>query len=176
LVHDGGVEGTKMFGIGGRSFTGAIAQNMGISYEEAEKLKLGLSRGSLKDNEHHRVEEALLPTVKVWLSGVELGLSEFENIDQLPSKILLCGGGTGLPHLKRALETTNWRKDLPFTRDITIAHITPDQVDAVTDKTGKADDYTFITPMGLLNVGLDAVYNGTVNQSLLAKFNRALQV
>ena len=39
VIHEGGVQGTKMFGIGGRSFTRTIAADMDLSYEDAEKLK-----------------------------------------------------------------------------------------------------------------------------------------
>lgn len=46
VVNDGGVEGTKMFGIGGRSFTSTIASDMNIPYDQAEKLKVNI------DNEH----------------------------------------------------------------------------------------------------------------------------
>ena len=42
VVNDGGVEGTRMFGIGGRSFTRTIATELDLSYKDAEKLKLNL--------------------------------------------------------------------------------------------------------------------------------------
>jgi len=176
IVNEGGVEGTKMFGIGGRTFTNAIAQAMDTSYDTAEEIKLELATGKLKDERYQKAKEALTPTVKVWLSGVELALSEFDNIDQLPSKILLCGGGSGLPYIVEALKSQNWRKSLPFARDLNIDHISPDQVAGVKDTTDKLSDYTYITPMGLLNVGLDALYNGTMSQSLISRLNRALQV
>lgn len=176
IVNDGGVEGTKMFGIGGRSFTGAVSNQLGVSFSEAEELKLGLSKDSLEPEQKDKVIAALEPTVKVWLSGVELALSEFENVDQLPSRIMLCGGGAGLPQLVEALMTDEWRAHLPFAKDVKIAHIAPSQVDSVIDRTGKIDDYTYITPMGLLNVGLDTGGgdNG-IKQTLLNKINQTLQ-
>lgn len=175
LVNEGGVEGTKMFGIGGRSFTNAIAQAMDVSYTEAEKLKLELSGGDLHGEKLEEIKKAITPTVRVWLSGVELAMSEFENIDQLPSKILICGGGTGLPQIVQALKTHEWRTHLPFAKDVSVAHIDPAQVDAVEDGTNKIHDFTYITPMGLLNVGLDSLTSGTQTQSLINRFNRALQ-
>lgn len=176
LVNDGGVEGTKMFGIGGRSFTSSVATEFGESFGEAEKLKLALTGGEIEAAKKHRLEQTLARTVKVWLSGVELALSEFENVDQLPSKILLCGGGAGLPPLVEALKTLEWRSELPFTKEVSIAHITPSQVDRVVDKTGKVADYSYITPMGLLNVGLDVLTSGSIKQTLMNKLNRAMQV
>ena len=38
VVNDGGVEGTKMFSIGGRSFTRTISQELNVSLEEAESI------------------------------------------------------------------------------------------------------------------------------------------
>lgn len=177
IVNEGGVEGTKMFGIGGRTFTQAIARSLGVSFTEAEKLKLTFSDGSIDKEKVGPVKDALMPVVKVWLSGVELALSEFEQIDQLPSKILLCGGGTGLPFITKALETTKWRAQLPFARTVQIDHIEPNQVQAVTDTTGKADDFTYITPLGLLKVGLDTLDSGDLGtgERLLRRFNEALQ-
>src|SRR3954468_15451743 len=43
VVNEGGVEGTKMFGIGGRAFTHAVERDMDIDFIKAEALKLGLS-------------------------------------------------------------------------------------------------------------------------------------
>ena len=172
VVSEGGVEGTKMFGIGGRSFTKAIAKKTNVSFAEAEKEKLSLSKDP---RAHKAAHEAIMPTVKVWLSGVELALSEFEDVDQMPSKVLLCGGGTGLVHIKKALETQPWRKNLPFAKDLTIEHITPKQVHRVVDKTGKVEDYSFITPMGLLNQGLDIVSSFETNLGIMDRINRTLR-
>lgn len=37
VVNEGGVQGTKMFGIGGRAFTRSIERDLGTDYEHAEK-------------------------------------------------------------------------------------------------------------------------------------------
>ena len=89
VVNDGGVEGTKMFGIGGRSFTRTIAADLDLSFKDAEKLKLNLNDGNIKPTVKRRVDEAIDKTLEVWLSGVELALSEFDNVDYLPNRILL---------------------------------------------------------------------------------------
>ncbi len=41
VINEGGVQGTKMFGIGGRAFTKGIERDMDVNFEEAEKLKIG---------------------------------------------------------------------------------------------------------------------------------------
>lgn len=176
VVNDGGVEGTKMFGIGGRSFTNQIANEMGLSYKNAEKLKVNLSNDKLKSNIAQQAMDAIENTLDVWVSGVELALSDFENIDYLPSRILLCGGGSSLESLTERLENSDWWKELPFNKKPTVKHIKPEEVSGVVDESGKINDHTFITAMGLLRVGYDT-YSSDENASenFRDKLNRILR-
>lgn len=175
LVNNGGVEGTKMFAIGGRSFTKRIAQVAGVSFEKAEQLKLDYSAGKLQGKQASLVADAVASDVKVWLSGVELSLAEFDKVDHLPTKILLCGGGTGLPEITKVLKGGDWYKALPFTRKPTVSHIDPKDVNRVVDKTGKLTTHADITPMGLANLGLDIINTGGITDSIMAKLTRTLQ-
>ncbi len=158
IINDGGVQGTKMFGIGGRAFTRAIERELGVSFDEAEELKLALGNNKTPSSKTRSVELALKKTLDVWTSGVELALAEFTNLDNLPHKILLCGGGSSLDMLVDKLTESNWYLQLPFTRKPVVQHIKPSQVVGITDKTGDIIDHTFITAMGLLRVGLDTVH------------------
>lgn len=158
VINDGGVQGTKMFGIGGRAFTRAIERELGVSFDEAEELKLALGNNKTPSSKTRSVELALKKTLDVWTSGVELALAEFTNLDNLPHKILLCGGGSSLDMLVDKLTESNWYLQLPFTRKPVVQHIKPSQVVGITDKTGDVIDHTFITAMGLLRVGLDTVH------------------
>ncbi|HEY1085623.1 MAG TPA: cell division FtsA domain-containing protein [Candidatus Saccharimonadales bacterium] len=176
VVNDGGVEGTKMFGIGGRSFTNTLASEMDLSYDAAEKLKIHLEHEKIKPNVKKEAEEAIDKTLEVWLDGVELALSEFESVDHLPNRILLCGGGSSLHQLVEALATRNWYKDLPFTKRPTIHHISPDEVVGITDESGKVTDHTFITAMGLLRVAYDTIISGNDADSVKEKLNRILRI
>lgn len=175
VVNDGGVEGTKMFGIGGRSFTRTIASDMGISFDDAEKLKLNVSTANLKAEVKQTVNASVDKTLDVWLNGVELALSEFDAIDHLPTRVLLCGGGASLQKLVDVLEERDWHKNLPFPRKPSIQLIHPSQVVGITDKTGLVNDHTFITAMGLLRVGYDTIV-GSQDTSLKEKFNRILSI
>ncbi|HUD03194.1 MAG TPA: cell division FtsA domain-containing protein [Patescibacteria group bacterium] len=157
VVNEGGVEGTKMFGIGGRSFTKSVERDLNVDFERAEALKLGLSNGRTPDPRREPVEDALHKTLSVWMSGIELALEEFKRLDHLPHKVLLCGGGASLEMLTNTLAEDDWYTDLPFTRKPEIQLINPNQVVGITDKTGVIDDHTFITAMGLLRVGIDTL-------------------
>ncbi|MBN9397795.1 hypothetical protein BGO18_03595 [Candidatus Saccharibacteria bacterium 47-87] len=176
VVNDGGVEGTKMFGIGGRSFTQTIASDMNLSYKDAEKLKVNIDHEQIKPTVKKEVTESIDKTLEVWVAGVELALSEFDSVDHLPNRILLCGGGSSLKKLVTALESAEWQKELPFTRKPTVQHINPHEVVGVTDTTGDVNDHTFITAMGLLRVGYDTLIGSGEGDSLKDKFNRLLKI
>lgn len=174
LVNNGGVEGTKMFAIGGRAFTKRIAQVANTSFEKAEEMKIAYSSGKLGPKGVKFVEEAVNADIQVWLSGVELSLAEFERVDHLPAKILLCGGGTGLPQIITALKGSEWYKSLPFARKPIVNHISPTEVNRVFDKTGKLTSFADITPMGLANLGLDQSGGESTTDTLVRKLARAV--
>src|SRR5665213_148522 len=71
VVNEGGVEGTKMFGIGGRAFTHAIERELDVPFTKAESIKIGLSEGKVIPAEKKDVEQALAKTLNIWTSGVE---------------------------------------------------------------------------------------------------------
>lgn len=176
VVNDGGVEGTRMFGIGGRSFTRTIATDMDLNYADAEKLKVNIDHSQLKETIEKQVTTSLDKTLEVWIGGVELALSEFDSVDHLPNRILLCGGGSSLKRLVRALEERDWYKELPFTKRPTVQLISPSDVVGIVDKTDSELDHTFITAMGLLRVGYDTVVSMNDSDSIKDKLNRLLRV
>lgn len=178
VVNEGGVEGTKMFGIGGRAFTHAIERELDVDFVKAEALKLGLA--SAHEPKHKaEIEKVLEKTLNVWINGVELALSEFPKLDHLPHRLLLCGGGSSLELLVERLENSEWYKRLPFTRRPAIQHINPDEVVGITDTTGSITDHTYITAMGLLRVGMDTLNSAvaeTTQSTLRSRLNRMLRV
>ena len=175
VVNDGGVEGTKMFGIGGRSFTRTIASDMDLGYKDAEKLKLNIENSSIKPQVKKQLDESVEKTLEVWMSGVELALSEFDSVDHLPHRLLLCGGGASLSRLVDALSKEDWHKELPFTRKLSVHRIKPEDVVGIVDESGKVTDHTFITAMGLLRVGYDTMI-GSGDTSIKDKINKILRI
>lgn len=178
VVNEGGVEGTKMFGIGGRAFTHAIERDLDIDFGKAEALKVGLSDGAMPPAQHETIIKSLDKTLKVWIAGVELALGEFTKLDHLPNRLLLCGGGSSLGLLMEKLEDGDWHKDLAFTKKPDIQHIMPSEVVGITDTTGDVNDHTFITAMGLLRVGMDTLTSGSgsADNSLRGRLNKVLKV
>lgn len=158
VINEGGVQGTQMFGIGGRAFTKSIERELDVSFASAEKLKLAISNNNLTEKYKKGVISAITQTTDVWESGVELALAEFNKLDHLPNTVLLCGGGASLDLVVERLEDGDWYKELPFTKRPKIHYIHPSDVSGIIDSTGEVNDHTFITAMGLLRVGMDTLF------------------
>jgi cell division protein FtsA len=169
VVRNGGLEGTKMFALGGRSFTKRLAREVGINFDEAEDLKIKYSEGKLDKISTARVEKILQDDCDVWLSGVELSLEEFAEADLLPSKILLCGGGSALPGVKKALASSKWTKKLSFSKTPEISFLQPSDVADIIDSTQELDSPQDVTPMGLATLVLDLVNEERVMAGILKR-------
>ena len=175
VVRNGGIEGTKMFALGGRAFTKRLASELGISFEEAEKLKLKYSNRDLGPHLMQKLQGILEEDCKIWLSGVELALGEFVGNDLMPHRFLLCGGGAHLPEIKKVLTKNHWPEDLPFSKQVKVDFIYPKDVINIVDKTEKLTDFQDVTPMGLANLALDLVGEERVLGSILRRVVRMMQ-
>lgn len=175
LVDDGGVEGTKMFSIGGRSFTHQISTQLGLSFEDAEKLKLLNDDPKMKPQVRKKLDSAIERNLEVWISGVELALEEFNQIDTMPGQILLCGGGASLSVIPELLATGDWYKSLPFARRPLVRLIEIDDVAGIVNDTDRQLDHTFVTAMGLLRVGIDTLIGVGNSNGIKAKLARLLK-
>lgn len=175
VVRNGGVEGTKMFALGGRAFTKRIAQELGLSLPEAEELKIKYSLGQLDTQNLARVKEVLAGDTRVWVSGLELALSEFSESDLLPSRILLCGGGSLLPEIKAALSNPLWIENLPFARPPQASFLKPEEVVNVVDETGKLTQPPDVTPMALANLAIDLAGEEGLMSKILRRAVRMMQ-
>ena len=201
VVDNGGVEGTKMFGIGGRSFTHQVATRTGLDYDTAEAVKLQLGGVSLdqltlkhkeetvaeaeKKNEIQqilatperakKINQAISDNIEVWLGGVAVALEDFPLVEALPTRILLCGGGAGLASLQESLATTDWYTDLPFSRR-PLVHLLDDvDIPGIENATTEDLDYSFITAFGLLRVAIDTLSGTDEPAGLRAKLAKLLQ-
>lgn len=179
VLNEGGVEGTKMFGIGGRAFTRAIERDLGVTFAQAEDFKLAYGANHVTASKAVAIKRTVEKTLDVWIGGIELALGEFTISDHLPNQILLCGGGSSLDMLIDRLEQPDWHRELPFTKKPVVKHIQPGEVVDIIDNTGSVTDHTFITAMGLLRVGLDTIQMQNNSQpagSVRERLDRMLQI
>lgn len=176
VVSNGGVVGTKMFALGGRAFTKRISQMLNISFTDAEELKLAYSKGKISTGDKKKtIEQAIEADCKVWISGVELTLSEFKNVDLLPSRILLCGGGSELPQITKILRTKKWAKNIPFSRKPTINFIRPKNISNIIDKTGKLKSVSDVTPMAMASLAIELVGEQGVVDGMLSNVAKTIR-
>ncbi len=155
VVRNGGLEGTKMFALGGRAFTKRLAQEFHLGFDMAEQMKIDYANGRLKGEEAGRIKALFEDDCRVWLGGVELSLLEFAETDLLPPRIFLCGGGSALPGIKQALLSPDWwSQSLPFAKQPQVGFLQPRDITRITDVTGELNNPQDITPIGLANLAL----------------------
>ncbi len=170
VVRNGGLEGTKMFALGGRAFTKRLAQEFQLSFDVAEKMKLDYASGQLKPEEAEQVATLFADDCRIWLGGVELSLIEFAETDLLPSRIFLCGGGSALPGIKQALLTQEWAGTLPFSKPPQVSFLQPKDVVSIVDTTGELNNPQDMTPIGLAHLALlDSIEEEKMLSSILRR-------
>ena len=174
VVDDGGVEGTKMFSIGGRSFTHQIAEALGTDFDTAEDYKLKFDTGELDDRVKAKVETAISRNISVWLTGVEVALEEFESFGSLPRNVMLCGGGASLSSIQETLAMSDWYESLPFSRRPVIHLIDIPELPNFNLKDFEID-HSFATALGLLRVGTDTLAGAPPENKFKAKLAKLLQ-
>jgi len=176
VVRNGVLEGTKMFTIGGRTFTKRLATTLNISYQEAEDIKIAYSMGKLEKNSEKIVRDALNTDSEVWITGVIFSLAEFYNVDVLPSKIFLCGGGAHLPQIKRILDHPEWSSQLAFAKQPSISLLNPKHILRVKDETGLLNNPEDVTPLALAKLGLEYVGEEHLLTRILKNVIRLMQI
>ncbi len=173
VVDDGGVDGTKMFSIGGRSFTRQIAEGIGVDFETAEEYKLNFEE--LEPEIKEKIEKTIARNLNVWISGVEVALEDFNIIEVLPRNILLCGGGAGLSTLQETLALSDWYTELPFSRRPVINIIDITTLPDIEFKSKTELDHSYATALGLLRVGVDTLNGAPDDDGIRAKIARILE-
>lgn len=175
LVRQGGIEGTRMFALGGRAFTKSLADRLDLPFARAEETKVDYAKG-VDVERKKEIGEIIGEDVAVWQAGVELVLEEFARSGMLPGRIYLCGGGARLPQIGAALRDPALSKHLSFARPPQVDAIKVKQVAKVTDATGLLIDEQDITPMALANQALQMTAPESPLDSALRRVLRQMKV
>jgi cell division protein FtsA len=171
LVRQGGIEGTRMFALGGRAFTKSIADRLELPFPRAEALKVDYARGIAGDRAAD-VREIVDDDVAVWAAGVELVMEELSGGDLLPGRVYLCGGGSRLPEIREALADAAFVRRLPFARQPEVTILSPEQIETIRDETRLLEDQQDVTPMGL---AFQAIELGSSSNPLDASLRRVVR-
>jgi cell division protein FtsA len=175
LVRQGGIEGTRMFALGGRAFTKSIADRLDLPFPRAEALKVDYARG-LPVERRDAVASIVSEDVDVWSAGVELVMEELSGGDLLPGRIYLCGGGSRLPEIRAALADERFWKRLPFARPPEVSIMAPDQVESISDATKLLVDQQDVTPLGLAYQAIELQGHEAPLDAALRRVLRAMKV
>jgi len=175
LVRHGGIEGTRMFALGGRAFTKSIADRLDLPFPRAEEIKIDYSRGLAGE---HRLDVArvIADDVAIWSAGVELVLEELAEGDLLPGRVYLCGGGSHLPEIGAILRDDGFWKRLPFSRPPEVVVMDPRQVERIEDGTNLLVDSQDVTPMGLAYQAIELQTNEDPLDVALRRVLRAMKM
>jgi len=171
LVRQGGIEGTRMFALGGRAFTKSIADRLELPFPRAEALKVDYARG-IAGERTNEIRGIVADDVAVWAAGVELVMEELAGGDLLPGRIYLCGGGSRLPEIVDALRADDFARHLPFARPPEVSILSPEQIERIRDETQLLEDQQDVTPMGL---AFQAIELGTSTNVLDASLRRVVR-
>lgn len=155
VVHKGGILGTKMMAFGGKVFSKRLEVEFSLSFERAEKLKLDYSERELSEKRSKEIKQVLEKDASVWVDGVELALSEFEDIDVYPSKILLCGGGALLGEIKKSLVEHPWLQTLRFEKFPDIDFIRPSDLKGIVDEGKLLKNVADVSPAALAYMAVE---------------------
>ncbi len=175
LVRNGGLEGTVMYALGGRAFTKRLASSLNLSFEEAEKLKMKYSFGMLSAEMTEKIDKIFEADCEVWVSGLEIALDSFSNYDLLPPRILLCGGGSGLPGIQKILSKGKWIENMPISSEPKVSFIQPRDVVNIVDQTKQLKSPQMVAPMGLANLVLELTGEEKVLSNVLGKAVKIMQ-
>jgi cell division protein FtsA len=154
LVRQGGIEGTRMFALGGRAFTKSLADRLDLPFGRAEEMKVDFAKG-VKVDRLGEVGEIVAEDIAVWAAGVELVLEEFGKSGLLPGRVYLCGGGARLPQIGAALRDPAFARHLPFARPPQVESIEVKDVAQIEDATGLLVDEQDVPPMALAHQAIE---------------------
>lgn len=176
LVRQGGIEETRMFALGGRTFTRRLAAHKGLSLKEAEKLKIAYGQGAIRGGESDEIHKIFESEVQTWMDSVELLIEELAKGELLPPAVYLVGGGSGLPDLSEKLERFSWTERLPFAHQPIIQTIQPAMVSSIADPNRFLKSAQDITPMALAYQAIDLQNEDSVLERALTQVIHTMHI
>ena len=148
LIRNGGIEGTRMFAMGGRAFTRSIAAELNLSLKEAEELKLAYSSGE-KIRDYERIDKLIKADLHIIYQGIELSLMELARGEILPKRIFFCGGGSALKGLISGFRQLNPAGRLPFGQNPLIELLRGKDIKGIEDGYSLLEGVEHTTPRAL---------------------------
>lgn len=168
LVKNGNIQHAGMFVLGGRIFTKRLANKLNISEKSAEEIKVKYASNRFAEPEKAKIDKMLSEDIDLWLSGVNLIMSDAGKKSLLPAKIFLYGGSSQLPGLAGSLRRLE-ESDIAFLGKMKLDFMHLDHITRNTDKTKKLDDFQDMTLVALSHLCFDGADEEDRANSFLAE-------
>lgn len=176
LVRQGGIEETRMFELGGRTFTRRLAARKGLLLKEAERLKINYANGKIKGTARDEIRQIFAAEAQTWMDSVALLIDELAKGEVLPPAIYMVGGGSGLPDLIEKLEYFPWTQRLPFLQQPIIQTLQPSMISNITDPNHLLKSTRDITPMALAYQAIERHNDDSVLERTLYQVIHAMHI
>lgn len=99
--------------------------------------------------------------IEVWLEGLNLAIEEgFAKVENIPSNVMICGGGAEVVEVQEALAVENWYDGLRFSKRPLINVIDLNELPGIHNTRNILISPVYVTAIGLIRVGEDALNAG----------------
>ena len=129
LVRQGGIEGTRMFALGGRAFTKSLADRLDLPFARAEELKVDFAKGVDGRAQGRRSARSSARTSRSGRPASSSCSRSSPSRACCPAGSTCAVAGRACRRSRRAARPGTSRKQLPFAR--------PPQVEAITGQSGR---------------------------------------
>ena len=110
LIRNNNIEMIDEIALGGKDFSRAISQTLGMHPAEARFFKERYSLGALADDARGRTKEILISPAREWISAIKSKLKTVKGL--IPSAFFIFGGGSQLPEIEELI--ANEEKEVKF--------------------------------------------------------------
>ena len=117
--------------LGGKDFSRAISQTLGMHPAEARFFKERYSLGALADDARGRTKEILISPAREWISALKSKLKTVKGL--IPSAFFIFGGGSQLPEIEELITDGGGKARFVYPKDFK----------DVVDKTGCVNSLQF---------------------------------
>lgn len=108
LAREGKLEAVCELGFGGKIFSEAISERLGLREKDARLLKERYSKEGLTPESSSKIKEIFHFPSRLWFDNLKEKLKETQGGLLFPSNVFLFGGGSQLPEIKEILEMGKW--------------------------------------------------------------------
>lgn len=151
LVNRGRLKKIDEFEIGGKFFSQALSEKLGLRLPESRILKERYSKKELSKESSDRIKEIFYFPCKNWFENLKLKLKEMNPEGFLPQDIILFGGGSQLPEISEILRKGDWT-DILFNAEPNIKTFQPAEFKIINDETKNLNNPQY-TPSLLIYYG-----------------------